>query len=156
MTEPIFALVFVIALRLHHRGKTAAGMIIASLMILARPEGFFLGVLWALWVLRIHSGRARHSTSLTIDKTFVANKSAIRIQHIRPKSAIKLLLLATGSFLWWLAALLLTGDPLFIKHNWPNNWPITGTVYGAHGLIAYSSRLPEAVGLFLLPVFCMG
>ena len=49
MTEPIFALVYVIALRLHHRGRLKAGMIMASLMILARPEGFFLGVLWGVW-----------------------------------------------------------------------------------------------------------
>jgi len=53
MTEPVFALVYVVALRLHHSGRPAAGMPVASLMILARPEGFFLGVLWALWGLRI-------------------------------------------------------------------------------------------------------
>lgn len=152
MTEPIFALVYIIALRLHNRGNTTAGMIIASLMILARPEGFFLGLLWAVWVLRIHSGQAPHNILLTIGKTFVAIKSAIR----NLQSAIKLLFLATGAFVWWLAALLLTGDPLFIKHNWPTNWPITGTIYGAHGLIAYPSRLPEVVGLFLLPVFMYG
>jgi hypothetical protein len=58
--------------------------------------------------------------------------------------------------LWWLAALLLTGDPLFIKHNWPDSWPMTGTVYGAHGLLAYPSRLPEVVGPVLLPVFVCG
>ncbi|MGH9937832.1 MAG: hypothetical protein ACREAM_16425, partial [Blastocatellia bacterium] len=51
MTEPIFALVYVIALRLHHRRWIKAGMIVASLMILARPEGLFLGVLWGIWVL---------------------------------------------------------------------------------------------------------
>src|SRR5262245_66498444 len=46
MTEPIFALVYVIALRLHHGRRLQAGMIVASLMILARPEGSFLGLLW--------------------------------------------------------------------------------------------------------------
>src|SRR5262245_2863216 len=51
MTEPIFALVFVIALRLHHRGRLKAGMVVASLMVLARPEGFFLGALWGFWPL---------------------------------------------------------------------------------------------------------
>ncbi|HKQ92509.1 MAG TPA: hypothetical protein VJZ77_17755 [Blastocatellia bacterium] len=51
MTEPIFALVYVVALRLHHRGRLKEGMIVASLMILARPEGFFLGMLWGVWVL---------------------------------------------------------------------------------------------------------
>jgi hypothetical protein len=52
MTEPIFALVYVVALRLHHRGRLKAGMLVASLMILARPEGFFLGMLWGVWVLK--------------------------------------------------------------------------------------------------------
>jgi hypothetical protein len=65
-------------------------------------------------------------------------------------------LLATGAFAWWLAAFILTGDPLFIKHNWPTNWPMTGTIYGAAGLYAYPIRLPEIVGLFLLPVFAYG
>jgi hypothetical protein len=50
----------------------------------------------------------------------------------------------------------LTGDPLFIKHNWPDNWPMTGTIYGAAGLYAYPVRLPEIVGPFLLPVFAFG
>jgi hypothetical protein len=131
MTEPIFALTFVIALRLHHKGKLVAGMIVASLMILARPEGFFLGVLWAIWVLRSS-------------------------QILNPKSLARILWLASGSFLWWLAAFLLTGDALFIKNNWPTNWPMTGTMYGAHGLLAYPSRLPEIVGLLLLPCFVYG
>jgi hypothetical protein len=57
---------------------------------------------------------------------------------------------------WWLAALAITGDPLFIKHNWPTDWPMTGTVYGAAGLYTYPIRLPEIVGLFLLPLFFYG
>src|SRR5262249_26169722 len=55
-TEPIFALVYAVALRLHHRGRLKAGMIVASLMILARPEGFFLGMLWGVWVLTGRQG----------------------------------------------------------------------------------------------------
>jgi len=160
MTEPIFALTFVVALRLHHKGKLVAGMIVASLMILARPEGFFLGVLWAIWVLRMVDGgwripsgvAAGETESPQFRQTFRWIKSAIR----NPQSAIKVLWLATGSFLWWLAAFLLTGDALFIKNNWPSNWPVTGTMYGAHGLLAYPSRLTEIVGLFLLPCFVYG
>jgi Gpi18-like mannosyltransferase len=53
LTETLFALVFVIALRLHLSGRIKAGMIVASLLILVRPEGFFIGVLWGVWVLRI-------------------------------------------------------------------------------------------------------
>ena len=53
LTETLFALVFVIALRLHLSRRVKAGMIVASLLILVRPEGFFIGVLWGGWVLRI-------------------------------------------------------------------------------------------------------
>src|SRR5262245_13815588 len=138
MTEPIFALVYVIALRLHHCGRIKAGMIVASLMILARPEGLFLGLLWGVWGLFVvppSGGRAWLS------------------RPFRPKAALQTTLLTTGALVWWLAALVITGDPLFIKRNWPTNWPITGTVYGAAGLYAYPIRLPEIVGLFLLPPF---
>ena len=154
MTEPIFALVYVIALRLHHRGRIKAGMIVASLMILARPEGFFMGVLWGVWVLRIPDSGFRIAPSRKRLWT-----DAWRLLTQFPRSAFRnpqLLLLATGAFVWWLGALVITGDPLFIKHNWPANWPITGTVYGAAGLYAYPIRLPEIVGLFLLAPFFYG
>jgi hypothetical protein len=141
MTEPIFALVIVVALRLHHGGRIKLGMIVASLMVLARPEGFFLGVLWGIWVL---FGVPPSSRRAWLSKPF------------RLKAVLQTLLLATGAFVWWLAALIITGDPLFIKHNWPTNWPMTGTIYGAAGLCAYPIRLPEIVGLFLLPPFFYG
>lgn len=144
MTEPIFALVYVIALRLHHRGYVKAGMLTASLLILARPEGFFLGVLWGVWVLR--EKRAW---------LFVASQRQAPI-HALLKVLAPTLLLATGAVLWWLAAWLITGDPLFIKHNWPPVWSATESVYGARGWLSYPSRLPEIVGLFLLPVFLYG
>jgi uncharacterized membrane protein len=144
MTEPIFALTFVIALRLHHRGWIKTGMLIASLMILARPEGFFLGILWCLWNVECRAQNAE----LHPLKSGLFRNSAFRI----PPFAF----LMTGAFIWWLAALIITGDPLYIKHNWPANWPLTGTVYGAAGLAAFPLRLPEAVGLLLLPAFCFG
>lgn len=136
-------------------------MVVASLMILARPEGFFLGVLWGVWVLRgVDDERFdRQSSSASSDhfsKDFPSRPSfwPSRVRNLR--STIQLAFLATGSFMWWFAALLITGDPLFIKHNWPTNWPLTGTVYGAHGLIAFPSRLPEAVGPLLLAPFLYG
>lgn len=137
MTEPIFALVYIIALRLHHRRRLVAGMITASLMILARPEGFFLGLLWAWWIWR----ERFPSRPRTIGEW---------------SRGLIVLWLGTGALLWWLAALLITGDPLFIKHNWPQNWPLTGTIYGAAGLLAYPARLPEIVGPFLLLPFLYG
>jgi len=110
MTEPIFALVYVIALRLHHRRWIKAGMIVASLMILARPEGLFLGVLWGIWGLRIADCGHHNLPKEPTDRWLAAPnaKSAFRI----PQSAIhnpQLLLLATGAFIWWLAALVIAG-----------------------------------------------
>ncbi len=142
MTEPVFALVYSIALRLHLRGHLKTGMAVASLMILARPEGFFLGLLWGIWALK---------DLLTIPSS--SNSFRGRLNF---RSLSQVLLLAAGSFIWWLAALALTRDPLFIKHNWPSNWPVTGTIYGAAGLYAYPVRLLEIVGFFLFPVFIYG
>src|SRR6476620_2359766 len=51
LTEPLFALVFVVALRWHLRGRTKRGMLAASLLPLARPEGVFLCLLLGVWVV---------------------------------------------------------------------------------------------------------
>jgi hypothetical protein len=138
MTEPMFALLFVIALRLHLRGRVTAGMFVASLFILTRPEGLFMSLLWAVWVLRAQ---------------FSSVQAVIRQL---PAAILRLLPLGTGMFIWWLAAWLITGDVLFIKHNWPTNWPFSGTFYGAPGLLNYPARLPEIVGPLLLPAFLYG
>src|SRR5262249_20274679 len=115
MTEPLFALLFVIALRLHAAGRIAAGALVASLLITVRPEGFFIAGLWALWI---------------VGRTGVWSAGT----------------LATGAFLWWLSALLLTGNPLFILHNWPGNWGLDATYGRGHAWI-YLARLPEIAGL---------
>jgi hypothetical protein len=159
MTEPIFALVYVIALRLHHKGRLKAGMIVASLMILARPEGFFLALLWGVWVLteRQRDGATgRRGDGATVKLGRKSLDLLFRPVAPSPRLPVSLLLLATGAFIWWLAAFVLTGDPLFIKNNWPSDWPMTGSIYGAAGLYAYPIRLPEIVGLFLLPAFIYG
>lgn len=159
MTEPIFALVYVAALRLHHQGRLKAGMIVASLMILARPEGFFMSALWGAWVLKGRRGegaKGRQGEKEDLSSRVPISSSLHRPFAPSPLRPVALLLLAAGAFAWWLAALIITHDPLFIKHNWPSNWPVTGTTYGAAGLYAYPVRLPEIVGLFLLPVFIYG
>src|SRR6478672_1014938 len=51
LTEPLFALLFTVALRWHLRGRTKRGMLAASLLPLARPEGVFLCLLWSVWVV---------------------------------------------------------------------------------------------------------
>lgn len=133
MTEPLFALIFVVALRLHIKGMIRTAMLLASLLILTRPEGFFVGAMWAIWVLLRASEKGGWWQRLPAT-----------------------LLLASGSLLWWMAALLITGDPLFIWNNWPSNWPITGTIYGTGAWWNYLIRLPEIVGPFLVPPFFVG
>lgn len=99
MTEPLFALLLAVALRLHQSGRVRAGMWVAGLLPLVRPEGFFVGVLWGIFVL-FHPGAGR---------TVLAR-------------AVSALRLAGGTALWWLAALVITRDPLFIPRDWPSNW----------------------------------
>jgi len=138
MTEPVFSLFYILALRLHHLRRVRAGMIVASLTILARPEGFFLCALWGVWVLA--EARPMEGKPWSFRRTSFDALSSIP-------------LLATGAFIWWLAALIITGDPLFIRHNWPPNWSLTGALYGT---AIYPFRLPEIVGLFMLPPFLYG
>lgn len=134
MTEPVFALVFAVAMRLQLSGRVIAGRFVASLMILARPEGFFLAALWPFFADPRSDGKRR----------------SFREWVLRAAP------LATGAVLWWASAWALTGDPLFIKHNWPGDWPLVGTLYGARGLLAYPARLPEIVGALMLPIFLTG
>ena len=133
MTEPLLALVFVVALRLRASGRAHAGMLVASLMVLARPEGFFLALLWGVWIF-FDAGERR--------------PLLIR--------ALRVLPLGAGAFVWWLAALVITGDALFIRHNWPPNWDFTSAVYGVGPAWTYVARLPEIAGPILAFVFLLG
>jgi hypothetical protein len=140
LTEPLFALVFAVALRWHLRGWTRRGMLAASFLPLARPEGVFLCLLWGLWVV---SGNGKSVLTL---KAFVDQ----RIVRAFPST----LMLASGVFLWWIAATCITRDPLFILHNWPATWH--QNVYGRGTLFSYSQRAVEFIGLALWVPFLIG
>jgi hypothetical protein len=133
MTEPLFALVFVVALRFHLTRRVTAGMLLASLLPLVRPEGFFLCVLWGVWVLL--DRRAPGPWWRRLPST---------------------LWLGAGVVVWWLAALALTGDPLFIKHNWPSNWVGAGAIHGRGSFWTYARLGPEIVGPLLQVPFAIG
>ncbi len=133
LTEPAFALLFVLALRLHLKGWKKCGMLVASLLPLARPEGFFLGVLWGVWILW--------------DAWRTSPSAAIR-------ALPSTLLLASGTVLWWAASLVITGDPLFILHDWPQQWH-QGT-YGFGSLFSYAARAWEFAGLLLIVPLVLG
>jgi len=133
MTEPLFALILVVALRLHEMKKEFAGMAVASLLILARPEGFFIGVLWGIWILL-----DRRSMS-TIWQRFTSTA-----------------ILAAGASLWWLAALMLTGNPLFIRDNWPPEWGVTSSADRSGAFWDYAHRLPNIAGPLLCALLILG
>lgn len=137
LTEPLFALVLVCALRCHLLGRIKWGMFLASLLPLARPEGFFLAILWGLWVL----WGARSGTG---ERSWQASLRAV------PGT----LLLASGVFLWWLAALIISGDPLFIPHTWPKFWN-TG-MYGEATFFTYAAKSWEFAGPILLLPLVLG
>jgi len=134
LTEPLFALIFVAALRLHLRGRTKLGMLCASLLPLARPEGVFLCLLWGCWVLSAQWKPDRRASLLA--------------------GATSLSLLATGMILWWAAALAITGDPFFIVHNWPTHWQ--NGIYGNGSILSYSSRAWEFAGPLLILFLLIG
>jgi hypothetical protein len=157
LTETLFALVFVIALRLHLSGRIKAGMIVASLLILVRPEGFFIGVLWGVWVLRI----ADYGLWIADRPTFRERQwtDVWRSLSQIPQSAIRnpqLLLLATGMILWWLAAYLIMRDPLWIAHDWPSDWRPDGKANGTGPIWWYVASLPLIVGPLLIAPFIAG
>jgi hypothetical protein len=133
MTEPLFALVFVVALRLHVSERRRAGSSVASLLPLARPEGFLLGILWGVWLL--------------LDR-----------RDPRPlwRRLLSTLLLTSGAALWWLASYLITRDPLFILHDWPKDWNPTNDSYGTAPLWSYLIRFPELLGPLLMLPFLVG
>ena len=134
LTEPLFALVFVTALRLHLRGRIKMSMLTASLLPLARPEGAFLCLLWAGWVL---GGRRQTSHRAT----WLAKAACLP-------------LLATGMILWWVAAFAITADPLFLLHNWPTHWQ--QGIYGHGSILTYSSRAWEFAGPLLIVFLLIG
>lgn len=133
MTEPIFALVLVVAMRLDQSGRQRLALVVASLLILARPEGFFVALLWAYWF--VTDGR----------------RSGNWLDRL-----LWLPLLGAGCLIWWVVALAITGDPLFIAHNWPSGWPMTGTIYGTGSWWNYVVRLPEIAGPLLVPCLVAG
>jgi hypothetical protein len=138
LTEPLFALVFVVAVRWHLRGRTRLGMLGASLLPLARPEGVFLCLIWGVWVV---------AKSIRSPLPGPVQRNLIR-------SVPSTLILAAGVFSWWIVATCITRDPLFILHNWPATWH--QDVYGRGTLFSYSQRALEFTGGLLAVPFVLG
>lgn len=127
MTEPLCATVLSGALLAHVRGHLRTGAALASLCICARPEGAFIALVWGVMMLANPA----------------AGKSIIH-------RGFNSLWLATGLLLWILASWIISGDPLYIKNNWPPDWQAGGAAYGQGPVWEYIARFPEIAGPFLM------
>lgn len=133
MTEPLFALLFVIALRLEFASRPRLAAFVVSLLVLVRPEGAILAAVFAVRMLC----------------------DARRSPRLAPR-LVNCALLASGLVLWWLAAYAITGDPLFLKHDWPREWSVTEQTYGTGTVATYLLRMPEFAGPLLAVFFVRG
>lgn len=133
MTEPLCATVLSAALLAHVRGYTCLGAAIASFCICARPEGAFIALVWGVMLLTYPA----------------AGKTILR-------RGLRSLWLATGLGLWILATWVISGDPLYIKNNWPPDWQADGAAYGKGPIWEYLARFPEIVGPFLMIAVAVG
>jgi hypothetical protein len=185
-TEPLFALILVVALRCQISGRIKSGMLVASFLPLARPEGVFLCLFWGLWILILperqtspgHLKRPEAMSDRVGASENAANErergvqagtenSRKEAQKTRNKEVVYLpvyrrvvnrlpsmVILASGVVIWWFAALLLTGDPLFILHNWPATWHTD--MYGHGTFLSYAQRSQEFAGVILIVPFIVG
>lgn len=136
-TESLFALLLVVALRLRLAGYTRWALVVAALLILVRPEGFFIGIVWGAW----HVGEALFGVEWRRDLWWRVAES---------------LMLASGLAVWWGAAWVMTGDPLWIIHHWPPDWNPGSQANGTGPLWWYVALLPLIVGPLTLPAFLRG
>ena len=133
LTEPLFALILIVALRIHLHGFKSRAAIVVSLLILVRPEGFFVGVVWGLWLLLERARGERLSRRFA-----------------------RALLLGAGGFVWWLVTTAASADPLWLVHNWPSDWKPLNEANIRGPFWWYFALLPLIVGPFLLPQFVAG
>jgi hypothetical protein len=131
--EPLFALMFALALVLYQRGRLVQSALSASLLILIRPEGIALAALWAWCTIR--DARAGQ----TVGKR-VATASA----------------LAVAPVVWWYLAAQITQDPWFIAHNWPPLSASWRSILTGGGVENPVRQWAEIVGVVLAVPFAVG
>jgi hypothetical protein len=206
-TEPLFALILVVALRCQISGRIKSGLLVASFLPLARPEGVFVCLFWGLWILilpqrerartsgnamnererGVRAGTSENARLRPVVETsdFAASSKLLEATSDRPGGYVGqavnerergvragtnvvhltvyrrvvgrlgiTIILASGVVIWWFAALLLTGDPLFILHNWPATWHTD--MYGHGTFLSYAQRSQEFAGVILIVPFILG
>jgi len=131
--EPLFAMLFALALVLRQRGRLTQSAIAVSLLILVRPEGIALAVLWAWCTVR--------------------DPRAGRTMLTRVAAACAL---ALAPVVWWYLSAQITQDPLFIVHNWPPLSTSLGAVLTGGGVENAVRPWGQIVGVALAVPFVVG
>jgi hypothetical protein len=138
MTEMVMALGVIIALRLWRNGYWRVCALLIGFLPAVRPEGFFLGVMWGIMVLRMEAP----------GDTF-GKRTAWRIGT--------LLLMTVGLLCWATAcwALTFNHDVLYVLHIW--NWPAASFAgYGRGTILHHVIWWPVYCGVPLCVLFVVG
>jgi hypothetical protein len=139
MTELLFSTLLAVAVLLWRDRRFVAAVAVVSFLPLARPEGFFLGVLFGFLCL--------------LDGALTADFGR-RLSFRRAALALGL---ATGTAVWWLAGLPLYGRVSWLLERWPKNWSAESP-YGEgrpHPLL-FTAFLALVVTPPLVPAFVVG
>lgn len=145
LTEPLFALLLICAVRNYARGRFPWAALQFSAMTATRPEGFFFVALFGLILL----------------------VGALRGKMGRPGAALKklvlaALLLASVPLVWNIAGGIIYArmdpangfDPLWLPHH--NPWDASRFKYGSDGLLHYPFWMGEIAGPAALPLMALG
>jgi hypothetical protein len=131
--EPLFALLFALALLLYQRGRLVQSALVVSLLILVRPEGIALAAVWAWCTIR--DTRAGQTGAKR-----VATASALVVAPV----------------VWWYLAAQITQDPWFIVHNWPSLSASWASILTGGGIENPLRQWAQIVGAVLAAPFVVG
>ena len=137
LTEILFSAVLIGAVLLYQRGHYGWSAFVVSLSPAARPEGFFIGVLWGVFFLFDPAVGA----SLREGKKGIIK----RFRYIA--------LLPVGTLIWNFCGFLYDGDLLWLVHNWP--WSAE-SIYGSGDVARFFAVIPVMVTPYFLPFFIWG
>lgn len=142
MTEQTLALLLVFSLLCWEIERRDLSCLLISFSPLARPEGFFLGPLWFLFVLFDRDSSFIFSQQSTV---YSLQSTVIRFRRIP--------LLLVGLCLWALTSWLACGSPLWFVQNFP--WVHPGQLSRA-SILSYALRLPVFASYPILILSLLG
>ncbi len=135
LTELLFAALLGLGFVAYRSSRPRAAALAWSLLPLARPEGFFLGLLFGLVFL---FARRAHTTP-----------------RLSPARFANAMLLGSGTAVWWLSGLPIYRSAAWLIEEWPKNWAVE-SVYGHGHPLHFVGFLAVVVTPALIPPFVVG